>query len=139
MSRIRALGLLSGGLDSALAARLLLDQGLEVIGLHLESPTACRSSVDEVARDLGIRLIRREKGAAYLDLLRQPRFGYGRNMNPCVDCRAFMFHLARPVMEEEGAPEVFNTSPVRAVITAAEGGITLLTDNSRYLIEVVGR
>jgi hypothetical protein len=107
MSRIRALGLLSGGLDSALAARLLLDQGLEVIGLHLESPTACRSSVDEVARDLGIRLIRREKGAAYLDLLRQPRFGYGRNMNPCVDCRAFMFHLARPVMEEEGARFVF--------------------------------
>jgi hypothetical protein len=47
--------------------------------------------------------------------------------------------VRRSVMEEEGAPEVFNTSPVRAVITAAEGGITLLTDNSRYLIEVVGR
>jgi hypothetical protein len=47
--------------------------------------------------------------------------------------------VRRSVMEEEGAPEVFNTSPVRAVITGAEGGITLLTDNSRYLIEVVGR
>ena len=42
MSTIRAVGLLSGGLDSALAARLLLDQGIEVVGLHLESPTACR-------------------------------------------------------------------------------------------------
>lgn len=107
MTSIRALGLLSGGLDSALAARLLIDQGIEVLGLHLESPTACRSDVGEVARDLGIPLIRREKGEPYLDLLRSPRFGYGRNMNPCVDCRVFMFRLARPIMEEEGAQFLF--------------------------------
>lgn len=107
MTTIRALGLLSGGLDSALAARLLLDQGIEVIGLHLESPTACRSDVRELAGDLGIRLITREKGQPFLDLVRQPRFGYGRNMNPCVDCRVFMFRVARPVMEEQGAQFLF--------------------------------
>lgn len=104
---IRAVGLLSGGLDSALAARLLIDQGVEVVALHLESPTACRSSVGEVAESLGIRLIRREKGEAYARLLREPRFGYGRNMNPCVDCRMFMFELAKPVMEECGAQFLF--------------------------------
>jgi len=107
LSPVRALGLLSGGLDSALAARLLIDQGIEVIGLHLESPTACRSDVREVASDLGIRLITRAKGEPYLDLLRQPRFGYGRNMNPCVDCRVFMFQLAQPIMEECGARFLF--------------------------------
>ncbi len=107
MAPVRALGLISGGLDSALAARLLLDQGIEVVALHLEAPTACRSDVREVARDLGIRLITREKGEAYLKLLRQPRFGYGRNMNPCVDCRVFMFHLARPLMEELDARFLF--------------------------------
>jgi hypothetical protein len=47
--------------------------------------------------------------------------------------------VRRTVMEEEEAPEVFNTSPVRAVITGAGGAITLLTDNSRYAVEVVGR
>jgi tRNA U34 2-thiouridine synthase MnmA/TrmU len=107
MSTIRALGLLSGGLDSALAARLLIDQGIEVVGLHLESPTACRSSVRDVADHLGIRLETREKGEAYARLLQTPRFGYGRNMNPCVDCRIFMFEMAKPVMEEVGAQFLF--------------------------------
>ena len=97
---IRALVLLSGGLDSALAARMVLDQGVEVVGLHLESPTACRSDVHEVARELGVPLEVREKGQAYLELLRRPRFGYGKNMNPCVDCRIFMFHIGRDVMDQ---------------------------------------
>jgi hypothetical protein len=47
--------------------------------------------------------------------------------------------VRRTVMEEEDAPEVFNTSPVRAVITERGGAIVLLTDNSRYAVEVVGR
>jgi len=100
---IRALALLSGGLDSALAARMMLDQGLEVVGLHLESPTACRSDVREVARELGIGLEVRAKGEEYLRLLRHPHFGYGKHMNPCVDCRVFMFGIARGVMDEVGA------------------------------------
>lgn len=104
---IRALGLLSGGLDSTLAARLLLDQGIEVVGLHLESPTACRSDVRAIARDLGIRLEVRPKGEEYLRLLRHPEFGYGRNMNPCIDCRIFMFQLGRPYLEEFGARFLF--------------------------------
>jgi len=107
MTSIRAVGLMSGGLDSALAARLLLDQGIEVLGLHLESPTSCRSDVREVARDLGIELVSRPKGEEYLRLLRHPRWGYGRNMNPCVDCRVFMFHLGRPYLEEFGAGFLF--------------------------------
>lgn len=107
MSAIRAIGLLSGGLDSALAARLMLDQGIEVVGLHLRAPTACRSDVREVASDLGIALRTKDKGEAYLELLRHPRWGYGKNMNPCLDCRSFMFELAAPVMEAEGAQFVF--------------------------------
>lgn len=107
MEHVRAIGLLSGGLDSALAARLLLDQGIEVIGLHLESPTACRNDVREVARDLGIRLEVRAKGEEYLRLLRHPHWGYGRNLNPCVDCRVFMFGLGKPYLEEFDARFLF--------------------------------
>lgn len=99
----RAMVLLSGGLDSALAAKLLLEQGVEVVGLHLESPTACRSDVREVARELGIALEVRAKGEGYLKLLRHPRFGYGKHMNPCVDCRVFMFHIAQELMPGLGA------------------------------------
>jgi tRNA U34 2-thiouridine synthase MnmA/TrmU len=105
--KIRAVGLLSGGLDSALAARLMIDQGIDVLALHLESPTACRSDVREVARELGIPLEVRPKGEEYIRLLRHPRFGYGRNMNPCVDCRIFMFQLGRPYLEEFGAQFLF--------------------------------
>jgi tRNA-uridine 2-sulfurtransferase len=105
--RSRALGLLSGGLDSALAARLLLDQGIEVVGLHLESPTACRADARGVARELGIPLEVRAKGEEYLRLLRHPRWGYGRNMNPCIDCRVFMFGAARACRDEVGAHFVF--------------------------------
>jgi tRNA-uridine 2-sulfurtransferase len=104
---VRAVGLLSGGLDSALAARLLLDHNIDVVGLHLESPTACRSDVREVAKDLGIPLVVRPKGEEYLRLLRHPRFGYGRNMNPCIDCRVFMLQLGRPYLEEFGAQFLF--------------------------------
>jgi len=107
MRPIRAVGLLSGGLDSALAARLLLDQGIEVIALHLESPTACRSDVTQVAKELGVRLVSRPKGEEYLRLLRSPRFGYGRNMNPCLDCRVFMFHLGREALDELDASFLF--------------------------------
>jgi hypothetical protein len=49
------------------------------------------------------------------------------------------YSVRRTVVEHEGAPEVFATSPVRAVITEKHGGIFLLTDNSRYVIEVIGR
>ena len=106
-NRIRAVGLLSGGLDSALAAKLLLEQGIEVIGLHLESPTACRSDVRALAKELGIALEVRAKGEEYLKLLRHPRWGYGRNMNPCLDCRLFMFRLAQPFLEEHEAQFLF--------------------------------
>jgi tRNA-uridine 2-sulfurtransferase len=105
--RIRALGLLSGGLDSALAAALLLEQGLEVVGLHLESPVSCRSDVRELAHELGIPLIVRAKGEGFLELLRAPRWGYGRNLNPCVDCRIFMLRRAGEVMRATGADFLF--------------------------------
>jgi hypothetical protein len=105
--RVRALGLLSGGLDSALAAALLLEQGVEVTGLHLESPLSCRSDVREVARDLGIPLIVRAKGPEYLRLLREPRWGYGRHLNPCVDCRVFMLRRAGAELAAVGADFLF--------------------------------
>jgi hypothetical protein len=99
----KAVSLLSGGLDSTLATKLVVDQGIEVVGLYLESPFGCKEDVGKVADALGIPLKIVDKGMAYIDLIRNPKYGYGKNMNPCVDCRIYMFHLAKKVMDELGA------------------------------------
>ncbi len=101
--RPKAIALLSGGLDSALAAKLVKDQGVEVIGLHLVTPFGCETTVKEVAEGLSIPLLYKEKGEAYLDLVENPRYGYGKNMNPCIDCRIFMFQLADVVRQDVNA------------------------------------
>jgi tRNA-uridine 2-sulfurtransferase len=99
----RAIVLLSGGLDSVLAAKIVKDEGVEVIGLHLVSPFGCENEVKKCADQLGIDLLFRDKGEAYLDLVEGPKYGYGKAMNPCIDCRIYMFKLAEKVMNETGA------------------------------------
>ena len=105
----KALVLLSGGLDSLLAAKLILDQGVEVVGLHFTSPlcNALRADAGEAARksaaELGIPVIVRDKGPEYVEMVRYPRYGRGKNMNPCIDCRIFMFKASHLIMREEGA------------------------------------
>lgn len=99
----KAIALLSGGLDSALAAKLIKDQGIEVIGLHFLSPFGCQSKVEQVAVEIGIRLILKHKGEALLDLIKNPQYGYGSQMNPCIDCRIMMFQMAKQVMHAEQA------------------------------------
>ncbi len=103
MTQRKAVVLLSGGLDSMLAAKLMLEQGVAVEGLYLNSPFGCSEDVAQVARQLGIPLKVVEKGMDYVDLVRNPKYGYGRNMNPCIDCRIYMFEAAHRVMEELGA------------------------------------
>ena len=97
--------LLSGGLDSALAAQLCLKQGLEVHGLYLSMSWGCceKEKAVSAASQLGIPLMVFSVGEAYLDVIRQPKYGYGTGMNPCVDCRIYMFRIARRYMEEIGA------------------------------------
>lgn len=106
----KALLLLSGGLDSTLAGKLLIDQGIEVEAINFVS-LFCRcspknggcSAARNAAEMLGIPVTVRSMGEAYLDLIKAPRYGRGKGMNPCIDCRIFMFSAARAYMEETGA------------------------------------
>ena len=107
----KAISLLSGGLDSILAARVIKEQGIEVIALHFTSSflTCAREDKDRdlqavrSARELDVEVIVKVKGMDFIDMVRHPRHGYGRNMNPCIDCRIFMLREARRLMDELGA------------------------------------
>ncbi len=112
---IKAVGLLSGGLDSTLAARLLLDQGISVFAINFTSPfctctpknASCASVIRAVAQLGNIPLKRVALGEEYLAMVRQPAHGYGRGMNPCIDCRILKIRKAHEYMREIGASFLF--------------------------------
>jgi len=111
MRKPKALALLSGGLDSTLAVRLLLEQGIDVEAINFVSPFClCKKGgcgAPEVAQQFGIPLKVVSVGADYLKVVRKPKHGYGRNMNPCVDCRIFMLKKAKKYAHEIGALFIF--------------------------------
>lgn len=103
----KAIALLSGGLDSALACVLALRRGVEVVGLNLATGFCvgqgrCDTALALAAR-LGIPFRLQDISAAFLEVVAAPKFGYGSGMNPCLDCRILMVRAAGKVMEEEGA------------------------------------
>ncbi len=103
MKKIKAVSLFSGGLDSILATKIVMEEGIEVIGVTFRSPFYSPDKAIEYAEKLGIELKIIEFGEEYLDLILHPRHGYGKNMNPCIDCHAYMFKKAGEFMEKIGA------------------------------------
>ena len=102
---MKALALLSGGLDSILATKLVLDQGIEVVAVKFILPIISekRDYAEGIAKKFGIPLIQVEVGEEYLDVIRNPRYGYGSGMNPCIDCRIYMLREAKRIAKEVGA------------------------------------
>ena len=111
----KAIALLSGGLDSTLAVKVLLDQGIAVEALNFTSPfctctgknAGCKSEAVRVAEEFKIPIKVMHKGTDYLEILRKPKHGYGKGMNPCIDCRIFLLKKAKEYMLEIGADFVF--------------------------------
>ena len=101
----KAVSLLSGGLDSTLATKVVLNQGIEVIGLHFAMPWGCcdRSTAYSAAKLFGIPIMVFKMQEDYLEVIQHPKYGYGRAMNPCVDCRIHMYRKAKRYMESIGA------------------------------------
>jgi len=94
MKAVRAIALLSGGLDSMLAAKLVLEQGIEVIGISFESPFFNADRARKAAIQLGIPLITWDITDELIQVLKNPKHGYGRFFNPCIDCHALMVKKA---------------------------------------------
>jgi tRNA U34 2-thiouridine synthase MnmA/TrmU len=114
--QIKAVSLISGGLDSLLSTKLLLDQGIHVEGINFftgfcveghthairkqKSDKQKRNNALWVAEQLGIKLHIIDVIEEYRDVLLNPKHGYGKNMNPCLDCKGFMVKKAKQWMEE---------------------------------------
>jgi tRNA-specific 2-thiouridylase len=111
MTKTKALALFSGGLDSILAIKLILNQGIEVVALNFASPFClCEKGgcdVSEAAKRLGVSLKVVNADDEYLKMVRKPKHGYGKNMNPCIDCRTFIVKKAKKCAEEIDASFIF--------------------------------
>lgn len=110
MMQITALSLYSGGLDSILATRVVMAQGVRVIAVKFVSPFFhydILRDIDGYSRTVrekyGIEVLVEDISASYLEMLRNPTYGYGKNFNPCVDCKIFMVRRAKEMLAELGA------------------------------------
>lgn len=105
----KAVGLISGGLDSTLAVKVIKDLGVDVYGLYFAMPWGCcdKTKAIETAQSLGIKFMVMQLNEDYLGIVKKPKHGYGSALNPCVDCRIHMFSRARAYMESIGADFVF--------------------------------
>jgi len=106
----KVVALLSGGLDSQLAVKMMQKQGFEVSAVAIKTPfcdfdcgRGCGFEIRERADTLGVNLKTVYLGDEYIEMLKNPKHGFGSGMNPCIDCRAMMFKAAKKHMDEIGA------------------------------------
>jgi len=109
MKKIDGIVLYSGGLDSLLSAKILMDQGLSIVGLHCILPfmpedvdvTQLKST--KLAEQINLQLKYHFCGDDYIQMLKNPPHGYGKNINPCIDCHIYFIRKAAELMNELGA------------------------------------
>ncbi|MHB8769569.1 MAG: tRNA 4-thiouridine(8) synthase ThiI [Syntrophales bacterium] len=103
MATTKGVALFSGGLDSILAFKVLQEQGIDVQGVTFETPFFTAAKARATAERIGLPLTVLDITDEHLRMLRSPRYGYGKNMNPCIDCHTLMIRVAGRLMEEVGA------------------------------------
>lgn len=109
---MKAVALLSGGLDSTLATKLMQEQGIELLALNFKTPfclcdgkssKGCINHAKAVADNLGIDFKIINVTDDFLKILKKPKHGFGSGMNPCIDCRILKFRKAKEIMQETKA------------------------------------
>lgn len=112
--KAKAIGLFSGGLDSILAVKLMLEQGIEVEAVHFVTEFSSYApaesispSLHKTADELKIPLKIMDISEEFMDVVKKPVYGYGSGMNPCIDCRIFCLKKTKEYMEKAGASFIF--------------------------------
>ena len=112
-----ALAMISGGLDSILAAKLVKDQGIEVIGIFFKSNFFDESNALKIVKQIDIPLEVIDFSDEHFEMVKNPKHGHGKNMNPCIDCHAMMMRHCGELLEKYHADfiitgEVLNQRPM---------------------------
>ena len=144
MKNFRALALFSGGLDSMLSIKLISDQGIDVVAINMNIGFGSKKNMSEIMKK------RAEKAGAtfkmvdvrelYLkDILFDPKFGYGKHFNPCIDCHGFMFRSAKRLLKEYGADflitgEVLGQRPMSQRADALQSVKNLAEDEDNLIL-----
>ncbi len=105
---MKAISLFSGGLDSTLAIKLIVDQGIDVIACNINTGFGAtrdrRAHMQNMCNQVGAELRIIDIQSEYLQsVLFDPKYGYGKHFNPCIDCHAKMFEVAKRIMDDLGA------------------------------------
>lgn len=106
---MKAIALLSGGLDSILSAKLIKEQSIEVVALHFDNHfSVCPENQKQrllykISKQLDIKLENKILDKNYLSIIKNPKYGFGKNLNPCIDCRIYILKKAKEYMEKIGA------------------------------------
>ncbi|MDP2821000.1 MAG: tRNA 4-thiouridine(8) synthase ThiI [bacterium] len=100
-AKSRGVFLFSGGLDSIIAAKILLNQGIKVLGLIFKSYFFNEKQAVESAKQIGLEFRVIDFSKVHLKIVKNPEFGRGKNMNPCIDCHLLMFKKAKQIMKKE--------------------------------------
>ncbi len=111
---VKVVSLFSGGLDSSLAILLMLRQNIEVhavmflthFGCDIVDRSSCSHDPYPMAEKFGFKVRVCHLGEKFVEIVKNPRFGHGKNLNPCVDCRILMLNEAKYVMEQLGAEAI---------------------------------
>jgi tRNA-uridine 2-sulfurtransferase len=106
--KTKAIGILSGGLDSTLAVKVIQEQDIEVLGITFVTPFFGPEAGIEAGKKAGIEIRVIDISEMHLEMLKNPRYGYGSQMNPCIDCHGLMLREAGKIMEREGAAFLFS-------------------------------
>jgi len=141
---MRAISLFSGGLDSMIAIKLIADQGIDVTAIHIKTGFGGTKDVTDIlekrAKMAGAEFKVIDVREEYIQkILFDPKYGYGKNFNPCIDCHGYMFRIAKGIMRELGASfivtgEVLGQRPMSQRADALKQVSALAEDKEDKLI-----
>jgi tRNA-uridine 2-sulfurtransferase len=133
-----ALSLFSGGLDSILSVKVISDQGIQVKGVTFETPFFSADRAQAAAARINLSLTILNFTEEHLEMLKKPKYGYGKNMNPCIDCHTLMLRKTGVLMDEMGADFIF-TGEVLGQRPMSQGkqSLYVVAKNSGYLDRIL--